>query len=63
MFRRFIITRFTTPSLLFPIGSLASPQPALWLNADGTLSLPLHTSSLLTMHGQVAIIDHLNTSF
>ncbi len=23
----FLITRFITPSLLFPIGSLASPQP------------------------------------
>ena len=26
-FRRFLITRFITPSLSFPIGSLASPQP------------------------------------
>jgi len=26
-FRRFLITRFITPLLLFPIGSLASPQP------------------------------------
>ena len=63
IFRRFLITRFITPSLSFPIGSLASPQPALQLSADGTLFLPLHTSSLLKMHGQVAIIDHLNTSF
>ncbi|KKL81404.1 hypothetical protein LCGC14_1995090, partial [marine sediment metagenome] len=29
MFRRFLITKFIIPSLSFPIGSLASPQPAL----------------------------------
>ena len=62
-FHRFLMTKFITSSLSFPLGFVAIQQPSVYLGAVSKLSLSLHTPPLPVSHGKVAIHDHFISSF